>query len=72
MQFFHEGRPRNGGSKICTNLRFLRLEDVQTIMDDLNHKLKEEDITLGLKRVQHHDVVKIGYTLRMMDKIDLK
>ena len=73
MQFFHKGKSGNDGSKIHTNICAMYSEDTITIRDDLNHELEEEeDITLGLQRVQHHNKVKIGRVLGMMEKINLK
>ena len=61
MKFFHKDKYRNNGSKIHANIHGLHSEDIITITDDLKHKLEEEeDITLGLKRLQNHDAFKIG------------
>ena len=72
MQFCHKGKATNDRSKICTNLHALYLEDILTIIDNLKHQLEEEEITLDLQRVQHHDLVKIGCFFGMMEKINVK
>ena len=42
-------------------------------MDNLKYELEEEEeVTLGLQRLQRRDTVKIGHILRMMNKINLK
>ena len=53
-------------------MRILHSIEVQNIIDDLRYELEVEGIILGLQRVQHHDVVKVGYIFGMMEKIDTK
>ena len=71
-QKFNLGKPWNDSSKICTNLRVSYSDDSQDIAGDLRPELEEEDIILGLHRVKHQNVVKVGIFLGMMDKINLK
>ena len=72
QQFFHRGKPKSDCSSICTNMRILHTVDIQDIICDLQYELEVEEITVGLQRVQNHDVVKVGYIFGMMDKIDTR
>ena len=66
--FFHRGKPKNDSSKINTSMCVLHAEDTQTIIGDLHGKLEDEETTVGLKRVQHRNEVKIGCAHRIMNK----
>ena len=70
QQCFHRGKPKPNGSKIYTNMRILHTVDIQDIIGDLRYELEVEGVTVGLQRVQHHGVVKVGYIYSMMEKID--
>ena len=72
QQFFHRGKPKSDGSKIYTNMRILHKVDMLDIIVNLRYELEVEDINIGLQRVQHHDVVKVGYILGMLEKIDTR
>ena len=72
QQYFHRGKPKPNGSKIYTNMRILYTVDIQDVICDLRYELDVERVTVGLQRVQHHDVVKVGYIYGMMEKIDTK
>ena len=72
MKFFHRGKPKNDGNRVHTNIRILHAECIQSIISDLRYELETEEITLELQQVQHYDVIKIGYILEMMDKINLQ
>ena len=69
QQFFHEGKPKPNGRKICTNACALHTVEVSGITSDLKCELEVEKINLGLQRVQRHGVVKVGHIFGMMDKI---
>ena len=71
MQFFNHGKPKNDGSKIHTNIRILHSEDMKNIAGDLRYELEEEEITLGIQRVQHYAVVKIRFMLGIIDRTNL-
>ena len=60
MQFFHRGKPKSDGSRICTNVCVLHTEHVQIFLEDLRCELEELEITASLQRVHHHDAVKVG------------
>ena len=51
-------------------MRILHKVEIGDIIGDLKYELEIEGIDLGLQRVKHHDVVKVGYIFGMMDKID--
>ena len=53
-------------------MRILHAVDIQDIIDDLRCELELEESTVGLQRMQHQDVVKVGYIIDMMDKIDTR
>ena len=72
MQFFCRVKPKNDGSKTCTNIRILNHEDIDIIVSNLRFDLDTEDIDIGLQRIQHHDTVKVGYIYGMLDKINLQ
>ena len=72
MKFFHRGKPKNDGIRVCTNIRIIHIEEMQSIISDVWQELEAQEIALGLQRFQHHDLIKIGHILRMMDKINLQ
>ena len=72
MQFYHRGKPKNDGSKICTSILILHHEEIDIIVSDLRFYLEVEDITAGLQRIQYHDAVKVGYACGMLDKISVQ
>ena len=69
QQFFHRGRPMKDGRKIQTFIRILHSECMHNIIGDLKYELDINGIVIGLQRVQHHDIVTVGYLLGMKDKI---
>ena len=70
--FFHRGKPKNDGRRTYANIRILHSEDMQNTMCYLRYYLENKETSLGLQQVQHHDMVKIGCILRMMDKTRLQ
>ena len=72
MHFFHQCKPNKDGRRACTNIRVLDTEDMQSIISTLRYELEVEEITSGSKLVHHHDVIKIGCILGIMDKINLQ
>ena len=72
QQCFYRGKPKPNDSKVYTNVRILHAIGIQDIVGDLRHELEVEGVTVGLQRVQHHDVVKVGYVYGMMENIDTK
>ena len=40
--FFHRGKPKSGGSKLCTNMHILHTEYIQTIISDPCYELEDE------------------------------
>ena len=59
MHLFRRGKSKNDGSRVHNTIHILRTEEIQPIIRDLRHDLVVEEITLGLQRVQRHDVIKI-------------
>ena len=72
MQLFHRDKAKSDGSIIHTNMRVLHTEEMQIILCDLRYELEELYVTLGLKRAQHHAVVKLGSIGGMIEKIDVQ
>ena len=50
----------------------LRTADIQDIIGDLKYDLEVEGNNLGLKRLQHHDVVTIGYIHNVITQINTR
>ena len=71
-KIIHRGRPKSTREPIYTNICILHTADIQDIIGDLKYDLEVEGINLGLQRLQHHDVVTIGYICSMMAKIDTR
>ena len=72
MKLFHLGKHKTDGSRVHTNIHILYTEYTPSIITDMNYELEVEESTLEFQRVQHHDVIKIGHILGMMDKINLQ
>ena len=72
MTFFYHGKSKNDDSRACANIRILHVEDIQYTVRDLRYELEIDEIILGLKRVHHHDMIKIEHILEMIDKINVQ
>ena len=70
QQFFHRSKPKSDGIRITTNMRVLHTVDIQDVIGNLKYELEVEEINIGLQRVQHHGVFKVGCIFDIMDNID--
>ena len=51
-------------------MRILCAVEILEIIGDLKHELETKGINLGMQRVQHHDIVKVGCVFDMIHKTD--
>ena len=72
MQLLHRGKPKNDGSKICTNIRILHHKDIDIIFGDLRFDTDVQAITEGLHIIKHYHAVKAGYIYGILDTIILQ
>ena len=70
-KYFPKGKPKRGGGTIFTNCLILHNEDIDDIILDLKEGINSYNPRIGRQRVQHHDVVKLGYMMCLTTKIEL-
>ena len=56
---------------VFTNFLLLHDEEIDDMIIDMKDGMEAFNTKIGKQRVQHHDVVKLGYIMFLMPKIEL-
>ena len=66
------GRPQKMGVTVFTNVLIGHDEDIKDIMLEIKECMEQYNLKIGKQRVQHPEVIKLGYILYLTPKIDLQ
>ena len=72
QKYFFRGRPQKLGGTVFTNVLIGHDEDIKDIMLDIKECMEQYNLKIGQQRVQHPEVIKLGYILYLTPKIDLQ
>ena len=71
QKYFPRGKPKRGGGTVFTNFLLLHDEEIEDMIIDMKDGMEAFNTKIGKQRVQHHDVVKLGYIMFLTPKIEL-
>ena len=71
QKYFLKGKPKRGGGTVFTNFLLLHDEEIEDMIIDMKDGMEAFNTKIGKQRVQHHDVVKLGYIMFLTPKIEL-
>ena len=71
QKYFPKGKPKRGGGTVFTNFLLLHDEEIDDMIIDMKDGMEAFNPKIGKQRVQHHDVVKLGYIMFLTPKIEL-
>ena len=69
-KFFLKGRPKQGGGIVCTNMLILHNEKIEDMILDMIDGVIAHNPKIGKQRKQHYNVVKLGYIMCLLTKIE--
>ena len=70
QKFFPKGRPKRGGGTVFTNILVLHNELIEDMIMDMKDGLAAYNPRIGKQRIQHYNVVKLGYIMCLLTKIE--
>ena len=71
QKYFPKDRPKRGDRLVFANVLLVHNEEIEEIIRDAKYSLERYKIMIGVQCMQHLEVVKIGYILFLMPKVDI-
>ena len=71
QKYFLKCRQKKGGRLVFTNMLIAHYEEIEEIIRDMKYSLEKHKIRIGVQCIQHPKVVKIGYILFLIPKVDI-
>ena len=71
QKYFPKDRPKKGGRLVFTNVLIAYNEEIEDITSDVKYSLDRYKIRIGVQCIQYSEVVKIGYILFLIPKVDI-
>ena len=70
QKFFLKSQPKRGGATVFTNMLILHNENIEDMMLDMKDSVIACDPKIGMQRIQHYNVAKLGYVMCLLTKIE--